>query len=106
MQKIFSQTIRFKADDGSDFSDWEEDRLEDVLSSISTNSYQIKTSDILDKGGYKVVDQGKKEIAGYTNQKDKLLINNGVIVYGDHTTIVKFIDHFVVGAEKTTINQF
>jgi type I restriction enzyme S subunit len=30
MQKIFSQVIRFKADDGSDFPDWEEKRLEDV----------------------------------------------------------------------------
>ena len=30
MQKIFSQAIRFKADDGSDFPDWEEKRLEDV----------------------------------------------------------------------------
>jgi len=30
MQQIFSQAIRFKADDGSDFPDWEEKRLEDV----------------------------------------------------------------------------
>ena len=30
MQQIFSQAIRFKADDGSEFPDWEEKRLEDV----------------------------------------------------------------------------
>ena len=69
MQKIFSQTIRFKADDGSDFSDWEEDRLEDVLSSISTNSYQIKTSDILDKGGYKVVAREKRNSRVYKSKR-------------------------------------
>jgi len=31
MQKIFSQEIRFKQDDGSDFPDWEEVALGDVL---------------------------------------------------------------------------
>lgn len=31
MQKLFSQEVRFKADDGSDFPDWEEKRLEDVV---------------------------------------------------------------------------
>lgn len=31
MQKIFSQELRFKADDGSDFPDWEEKKLADFL---------------------------------------------------------------------------
>lgn len=30
IQKLFSQEVRFKADDGSDFPDWEEKRLGDV----------------------------------------------------------------------------
>lgn len=30
MQKLFSQEVRFKADDGSDFPDWEEQKIEDV----------------------------------------------------------------------------
>ena len=30
MQKLFSQEIRFKADDGSEFPDWEEKKIEDV----------------------------------------------------------------------------
>ena len=100
MQQIFSQAIRFKADDGSDFPDWEEKKLRNVLSSVSTRPYQIKSADILEFGSHKVVDQGQKELAGYTNEKDKLLTNDGVIVYGDHTTIVKFINYdFVVGAD-------
>lgn len=31
MQKLFSQKVRFKADDGSDFPDWEKKKLEDVV---------------------------------------------------------------------------
>lgn len=38
MQQIFSQKIRFKQDDGSDFPGWEEKRLGDVYSWIKTNS--------------------------------------------------------------------
>lgn len=39
MQKIFSQEIRFKQEDGSDFPDWEEKRLGKLFSFISTNSF-------------------------------------------------------------------
>lgn len=31
MQKLFSQEVRFKADDGSDFPDWEEKTLGDIM---------------------------------------------------------------------------
>lgn len=32
MQKLFSQEVRFKADDGSDFPEWEEKKLDEVMS--------------------------------------------------------------------------
>ena len=31
MQKLFSQQIRFKADDGSEFGEWEETRVKDIF---------------------------------------------------------------------------
>ncbi|MFN3758735.1 MAG: restriction endonuclease subunit S [Algoriphagus aquaeductus] len=34
MQKIFSQKLRFKADDGSDFPEWEESKLGEISSNI------------------------------------------------------------------------
>ena len=30
MQKLFSQQLRFKADDGSEFREWEEKELKDI----------------------------------------------------------------------------
>jgi type I restriction enzyme S subunit len=39
MQKIFSQTLRFKADDGSEFPDWEERKLGEVYEFRTTNSF-------------------------------------------------------------------
>ena len=42
MQKIFSQEIRFKADDGSDFPDWEEKKLGDIFKLKETERVQPK----------------------------------------------------------------
>ena len=38
MQKLFSQQIRFKQDDGSDFPNWEEKSMGDLFDWIKTNS--------------------------------------------------------------------
>ena len=37
MQQLFSQQLRFKEDDGSDFSDWEEKRLGEIATKKSSN---------------------------------------------------------------------
>lgn len=121
MQKIFPAQgqrvpeIRFRDENGSpdakgygetkkEFGEWEEKKLEEVLKTISTKKYQIKNSEILKKGEFKVVDQGKKKVVGFNNGKDKVLKNKEIIVYGDHTTIVKYIDFdFIVGADGTKL---
>ena len=50
MQQIFSQAIRFKADDGSEFPDWKEKKLGDVgnfYRGHSYNSTNVKDSGLL-----------------------------------------------------------
>ena len=48
MQKLFSQQIRFKADDGSEFGEWEETILSDIVNLF--HGYQFRTSDFTSKG--------------------------------------------------------
>jgi len=106
MQKIFSQEIRFKKDDGGEFDDWEEKYFMDIFISLSTKSYQIQKKDILEHGKYRVVNQGENKIAGYSNNKNKLLIDKKVIIYGDHTRTIKYIDfNFIIGADGTKVLQ-
>mgnify|MGYP002150876782 CR=1 FL=1 len=86
-------------------NNWKWFRLEDLYYSISPSGKKLKNSEISVEGEYPVVDQGKKYIAGYTNNADLLIkIPKPVIVFGDHTTEKKYIDFdFVAGADGTKI---
>ena len=45
MQKLFSQEVRFKADDGSDFPEWEEKKLGEVSDIMTGNTPSTKQED-------------------------------------------------------------
>ena len=97
-------TLRFKQDDGSDYPDWENASFEEIIESIPTKKYQIPNTKIETEGKYPVLDQSKKYIAGYSNEKDKVCDIAPIIIFGDHTTIVKYFDEpFVIGADGTKI---
>lgn len=84
---------------------WKASTIEGISKVISTKRYQIKESEILKNGLYPVISQSKEIVIGYSNEKNKLLvIKKPVIIFGDHTTVVKYIDFdFVVGADGIKI---
>ena len=50
MQQLFSQKIRFKTDDGSDFADWEEKKLGALMREKITNGETVDKSKYLSDG--------------------------------------------------------
>ena len=79
-------------------------KLANVSSTINSKSHQILESDIIPCGRFPVVSQGRNRIDGYCNQTDKVLSEVPVILFGDHTRVVKFIDYpFIVGADGTKL---
>lgn len=84
---------------------WRWSRLENVISFIGDKTNQIKESDARKEGTYPVVSQSKEIIIGYHNDKNKVLcVNEPVLVFGDHTALVKYIDFdFILGADGVKV---
>ena len=68
MQQIFSGEIRFKADDGSEFEDWEEKKLDDVIKDIADGGTPSTTNDSYFGGkvNWIVIDDIKDKITSTT----------------------------------------
>ena len=84
---------------------WIKSDFKDIFKTISVRDCQIQQREIADKGEYPVISQSSNYIEGYSNRKDKVLeINKPVIVFGDHTRIVKYIDFpFIIGADGVKV---
>ena len=55
-------------------------------------------------GTYPIIDQGQKEIVGYTDDKSTLIPNGVYTLFGDHTRYVKFhVGQFAQGADGLKI---
>lgn len=79
-------------------------RLSNLCYSIPSKPYQILQKETQTTGIYPVVSQSKNMIDGYSNEKDKLFSEVPVIIFGDHTRVIKLIDfEFIVGADGTKI---
>ena len=86
-------------------SGWEWVRLPEIYYSISPSGSKLLSSAVELEGAYPVVDQGQRYVAGYTNDSTLLInIPGPVVVFGDHTKEIKYIDfNFVAGADGTKI---
>lgn len=106
MQQLFAQQLRFKDDNGNNYPDWEEKCFDEIFESVPTKKHQIKSSEYLNEGVYPIVDQGQKFIVGFSNEKEKVFKTKGSIIFGDHTTILKYIDfNFIIGADGVKVLQ-
>ncbi|WP_088323559.1 restriction endonuclease subunit S [Polaribacter tangerinus] len=92
MKKIFNQEIRFKDDNGNEFPDWEEKRLEDVLNYEQPTKYLVDSTDYSDSYDLPVLTAGKSFILGYTNETTGVYSNLPTIIFDDFTTSFHYVD--------------
>lgn len=86
--------------------DWETAPFDHVFTRVNAKRHQLNSGFYQDVGAFPVVDQGQKPIVGYTDRTDLRfnISGDGVVVFGDHTCIVKFVNFdFVVGADGTQV---
>ena len=88
-----------------DNPDWPTKTLDEFFDSKPKSSESLRQKDYLSSGKFPVVDQGQELIGGFTN--DQQLVRDfeiPVIVFGDHTRCVKYVDFpFASGADGTKI---
>ena len=59
MQKLFSQEVRFKADDGSDFPEWEEKKLGDICKTFSGGTPKSEEARYYENGTISFIRSGE-----------------------------------------------
>lgn len=87
-------------------STWEVCHLQDISYPISSIGMQIKSEEIQNDGLFPVISQGKSYIDGYCSDESKVIYDFPIILFGDHTRNVKYIDFpFIVGADGTKLHK-
>lgn len=77
----------------------------DVLVDTVTPPKKFPTSSYAHQGAFPIIDQSQSEICGWTDDQDALIKNDlPLIVFGDHTCILKFVHQpFAQGADGIKI---
>lgn len=95
----YTPNLRFPGFD----EEWVEKNMEELCKPI-TPSFKLQSRDYLKAGKYPIVDQSQSLICGWTNDDKGLVKNVPVIVFGDHTCVLKYIDFpFIQGADGVKI---
>lgn len=83
---------------------WKKEHIGDLIKKV-TRTKQIKTAEYLPEGTFPIIDQSRDFVAGYTNDQEAVVdMGCPVIVFGDHTRILKYIQFpFAKGADGTQL---
>jgi type I restriction enzyme S subunit len=83
---------------------WESVQFEDCIESI-VYSTKVQRKDFLSEGAYPIVSQEESLINGFWDEAgDVFEVDRPVVVFGDHTRILKYIDFdFVLGADGVKV---
>ena len=84
MQKLFSQQLRFKVDDGSEFGEWEEKILSELFDYANGKSFE---AEVVENGKFKLITLNSIDIKGNLknshktiSQGDNSLLRNDLIM--------------------------
>ena len=85
--------------------EWKRVMIGDIINTINPPK-KLQSSEYKKKGTFPIVDQSANYIAGYSDDGEAVIDNNGYnyIVFGDHTCSLKLIDFpFIQGADGIKI---
>ena len=75
-----------------------------AFAEVSRGVKKYGQNEYLEQGEHPIIDQGKKAIAGYSNEQLGMFKDVPAIVFGDHTRVFKYVDRpFFIGADGVKI---
>lgn len=78
--------------------------FDEVFEDVTKYGTKVKTDEYHTNGAHIIIDQGQEQIAGYTDLEDGLFSSVPVLIFGDHTRIVKYVDQpFFLGADGVKV---
>ena len=81
-------------------------KLGNITYNVGNKNNQIQSKDILKVGSIPVVSQGQNLVDGFCENREKVITNLPLIMFGDHTRNVKYVDFpFVIGADGTKFHK-
>jgi type I restriction enzyme S subunit len=85
---------------------WEKDDFLTLVKDITGGNRKFQGSEYLEKGNFPIIDQGDEFIAGYTNENSIVNRDKDVVIFGDHTKTLKFVNFdFCLGADGVKVLQ-
>lgn len=79
-------------------------RYIDHFIDVTKHAKKLTTSEYRETGKYPIIDQGQKEIAGYTDLEVGLFTDVPAIIFGDHTRVIKYVNTpFYIGADGVKV---
>ncbi len=65
---------------------------------------KVQTSEYEEQGEHIIIDQGQNQVAGYTDREEGLFEEVPVVIFGDHTRVIKYVDEpFFLGADGVKV---
>ena len=93
VQKLFSQGLRFKDENGKPYPDWTKMKLGECLDYIQPTDFLVSSIEYDNSFKTPVLTAGKTFILGYTNEENGIFNENlPVIIFDDFTTATQFVD--------------
>ncbi|WP_104488346.1 restriction endonuclease subunit S [Acinetobacter indicus] len=91
MQKLFSQQIRFKADDGSEFGEWEEKCLSELFEYANGKSFE---AEVVENGKFKLITLNSIDIKANLKKVHKTISNSdNSLIKNDLIMILSDVAH-------------
>jgi type I restriction enzyme S subunit len=79
-------------------------KFDEIFLDCTKQGTKIKTDEYQTAGRYQIIDQGQKDIAGFSDRETGVFADVPAIVFGDHTRIIKYVDKpFFLGADGVKV---